>query len=67
LNLERTLETMPLNMDNIEWIWQLYGERPDRETGILALCLLFAEMENTDDRSSVPIATSTTLDIGRQR
>jgi hypothetical protein len=37
---------MSLNMENIEWIWQLYEEKPDFETGILALCLMFAEIEN---------------------
>jgi hypothetical protein len=62
LNLERTMEAMPLNMDNIEWIWQLYGERPDTETGILALCLLFAEMEDTGAEPSAPITGSTMLD-----
>lgn len=37
---------MPLKMENIEWIMQLYEEKPDLETGILAYCLMLAETED---------------------
>ena len=62
MNLERMLEAMPLNMDNVEWIWQLYRERPDAETGMLALCLLFAEMESMGAESSAAMAASAMFD-----
>jgi hypothetical protein len=44
--LAMELRNMPINMENIEWIIQLYEEKPDFETGIYALCLMLAEIDN---------------------
>jgi hypothetical protein len=49
----REPRNMPMNMENIEWISQLYEEKPDFETGILALCLMLAEIEDTSPTRAI--------------